>query len=105
LSIARQQRLAERLHWGGVLVLSVASVLGINSAIELAKEPEPHSALVLIAELIVIAFDLMLHLGVHYLKQEVDNRKSLLIFELEVKGDELRQLATTLGLDVQRYLR
>ena len=103
-SIARQHRLTEWLHRGSILVLSIAAVLVGVSAAELLHDPTPIGASCLIGELIVIAIDLILHQIGYYLKREVDSRTALLRYELEVKGDELRQLALTLGLDLQRYL-
>ncbi len=81
----------------------IASILWILSLIELFREPGLLGAFGSIGAILAIQFDLVLHLIGYHLKLEVDNREVRLKYELQVKDDELRQLATAFGLDLGQY--
>ncbi len=100
----RLLRIAEWLHWLGNATLVLASIAVLFSTTELLHEPTPFAALALIVELLVIGFDLAVHLVGHYLRHEVDGHAARLHNELEMKGDSLRQTAAALGLDWQQFL-
>jgi hypothetical protein len=83
--------------------LFIARMLWILSLIELFREPGLLGAFGSIGEILAIQFDLVLHLIAYHLKLEVDNREVRLKYELQVKDDELRQLATAFGLNLGQY--